>query len=121
MIPIPLPDLHKPAPQPLPIPGAIPPDHMRRILSGLERFRQEHGRRLADLGWNRETLFFGAIPEEAKTYDELHGLTAILADGGRLVQSTVEMLVFELGERRLAWMVDGYFVGWYTNDSEGTK
>jgi hypothetical protein len=90
----------------------IPPDHKQRIRSGLEQFRQEHGQRLVDLGWNRETLFFGAIPEEAKTYDELHGIAALLADGWRLVHSTFEMLIFGLEERRLTWLVEGHFIGW---------
>lgn len=114
------PDLQRPAPQPLPAPGAIPPDYRQLIRNSLEQFRQDHGQRLVDLGWNRQNLFFGAYPEEARTYDKLHGIAAIMADGGRLVQATFEMLVFELGERRLAWMVEGYFLGWQVT-SNGVK
>ncbi|MEO5332057.1 MAG: hypothetical protein H7839_08540 [Magnetococcus sp. YQC-5] len=91
--------------------GLIPADHMKRIRAGLAQFRQQHGKQLVALGWNRENLFLGTIPEQSRTYDELHGMAAILADGAKLIHADQERLGFDANGMYLHWFKAGFWLG----------
>lgn len=107
---IPPPDIDKPPPQPLAQSNAIPVEHLNRIRVGLEKFRHDHGRRLADLGWNRDNLFLGMQPEQAHSYDDLHGMAAILADGAELIHADQERLGFDANGIYLNWFKAGFWL-----------
>lgn len=106
----PPPDLHKPVPQPIPTQNIIPREHRERIRAGLARFRREHGRRLAALGWNRDNLFLGTSPDEAQSYDHLHGMAVLLAEGAILVFVDRNQLVFLVKDQEWRWFRAGYWV-----------
>ncbi|MBF0437960.1 MAG: hypothetical protein HQL93_02445 [Magnetococcales bacterium] len=90
--------------------GLIPPDHMQRIHAGLARFRQQHGRRLMALGWNRDNLFLGTTPEQARFYDDLHGMAAILANGAELIHADQDRLEFDANGMLLGWFKAGFWL-----------
>ncbi|MBF0108028.1 MAG: hypothetical protein HQL76_02475 [Magnetococcales bacterium] len=104
-------DLYRPAPEPPPVANPIPPEHQERIRASLQRFRRQHGQRLASLGWNRDNLFLGTSPDEAKSYDHLHGMAALIADGASLIHSDRNHLVFLSHGRKLRWVRAGYWLG----------
>ncbi|MEO5328097.1 MAG: hypothetical protein H7829_07610 [Magnetococcus sp. THC-1_WYH] len=108
---IPLPNLNKQIPRSTFVPNLIPMEHLTRIRASLARFRQEHGKQLAALGWNRDNLFLGVSPDEAHSYDHLHGMAVLLADGATLIHADHNNLVFLSHGRKLRWVRGGYWLG----------
>lgn len=65
-------------------PDAIPDDLLRRVRESWSQFHRVHGRRLAALGWDRQSLLGGTDPLAAVTIDDLDGLPCLLANGAEL-------------------------------------
>ncbi|MBF0188612.1 MAG: hypothetical protein HQL50_11880 [Magnetococcales bacterium] len=90
----------------------IPPDHKYQLLDALNQFRREHGRQLKTLGWNRDSLFHGVVPEEVNSYDDMPGLVVLLAKGAALVRAERAFLIIETGGgERLLWVHPGFWLG----------
>ncbi|MBF0461685.1 MAG: hypothetical protein HQL87_09840 [Magnetococcales bacterium] len=60
-------------------------DLLRRIRETWPRFRQQHGKRLAALGWDRDNLLGGTDPMTATNVEDLDGFPVMVADGAELI------------------------------------
>ncbi|MBF0454188.1 MAG: hypothetical protein HQL72_05140 [Magnetococcales bacterium] len=88
----------------------VPVAHRQQILTVSKLFFQMNEGLLGRLGWNREDLFSGLDPNLATTYDDLPGLSVMLAEGAELIHADRDKLEFDLNGRRLVWVRDGYWM-----------
>ncbi|MEO5346808.1 MAG: hypothetical protein H7834_10590 [Magnetococcus sp. YQC-9] len=96
--------------RPTRVPPVAPTLPLQAVHVGLDRFRRMHGKQLAALGWNRDSLFLGMRPEEEQHVADLHGMAVILAYGAELLHADHEHLVFAHRGERLGWFRGGYWL-----------